>query len=138
VWEMPNIFLNAEHHAVAEVGDGMIDVSPPLFGERRVLFLPSNENADIEELDLTPNGTVRNRYFALSEDDQTQLIVRTFRQRENAKYSTAEWKRLDGIVNDAITKLKRRVAIRSSNETRKRKRDAAKKKRKARRKGNRK
>lgn len=41
IWQLTGIYLTAEHHAVVRKGEALIDITPPLGGERRVLFLPS-------------------------------------------------------------------------------------------------
>ena len=59
VWELPGVYLTAEHHAVVEVDGELVDLSPTLAGERRVLFYP----------DQTPFPPPRaNRYYPLTTD----------------------------------------------------------------------
>lgn len=44
VWIWPRVFIEAEHHAVWEAPDGtLVDVTPTLNGEARVLFVPDPE-----------------------------------------------------------------------------------------------
>lgn len=40
IWMWPRVFIEAEHHAVWQNGDDLIDVTPHENGERRILFLP--------------------------------------------------------------------------------------------------
>ncbi|MFO0887720.1 MAG: hypothetical protein U0790_01090 [Isosphaeraceae bacterium] len=40
IWELPGIYLTAEHHAVVERDGHLYDVTPQIHGETRVLFLP--------------------------------------------------------------------------------------------------
>jgi hypothetical protein len=40
IWEWPPVFIEAEHHAVWDTGDGLIDVTPHFHNEQDVLFLP--------------------------------------------------------------------------------------------------
>jgi len=40
LWEWPGVFLEAEHHAVWQAGDELMDVTPHPDGETRILFLP--------------------------------------------------------------------------------------------------
>jgi hypothetical protein len=58
IWEWPNVFVEAEHHAVWNNGDELLDVTPPLGGEHRVLFLPDPARAyDFESRKRLPNVT---------------------------------------------------------------------------------
>ena len=41
IWEEPGIFLSAEHHCVHIQNGRYLDITPPLNGERKVLFLPT-------------------------------------------------------------------------------------------------
>lgn len=43
IWIWPNVFVEAEHHAVWRQGDELVDVTPHVHGERRILFLPDPE-----------------------------------------------------------------------------------------------
>jgi len=43
IWELPGIYLTAEHHAVAKKGNGLIDGTPQINGERKTIFLPSDQ-----------------------------------------------------------------------------------------------
>ncbi|WP_163158052.1 hypothetical protein [Bradyrhizobium uaiense] len=40
IWEWPRVFVEAEHHAVWNDGNALIDVTPHIHGEFDVLFLP--------------------------------------------------------------------------------------------------
>nr|WP_237681720.1 hypothetical protein [Agrobacterium vitis] len=40
IWEWPRVFIEAEHHAVWEKDGVLIDITPPINGETRILFLP--------------------------------------------------------------------------------------------------
>lgn len=42
IWEMPGIYVTAEHHAVVEIDGKMIDVTPPFAGEQKVVFVPDS------------------------------------------------------------------------------------------------
>lgn len=59
IWELPGIYLTAEHHAVFEHDGSLIDVTPQMHGEKRVLFLPDRQT----EFRLLPTA---NRYAALA------------------------------------------------------------------------
>ncbi len=42
IWELPDVYITAEHHAVVVANDGtLLDITPPLGNEKRILFLPS-------------------------------------------------------------------------------------------------
>jgi hypothetical protein len=40
VWEWPNVFIEAEHHAVWESNGMLVDITPHVNGENKILFLP--------------------------------------------------------------------------------------------------
>ncbi|BCH67908.1 MULTISPECIES: hypothetical protein [Rhizobium/Agrobacterium group] len=40
VWEWPNVFIEAEHHAVWESKGTFVDITPHVHGESEILFLP--------------------------------------------------------------------------------------------------
>lgn len=40
IWEWPRVFIEAEHHAVWEKDGELLDITPPINGETRILFLP--------------------------------------------------------------------------------------------------
>jgi hypothetical protein len=40
IWEWPRVFIEAEHHAVWEKNGALIDITPHVNGEPKVLFLP--------------------------------------------------------------------------------------------------
>ncbi|OCJ65486.1 hypothetical protein A6U97_27585 [Agrobacterium tumefaciens] len=40
VWEWPNVFIEAEHHAVWQSSDMLVDITPHVNGENEILFLP--------------------------------------------------------------------------------------------------
>lgn len=84
IWEMPGIYLTAEHHAVAEVDEELIDVTPQFNREKRILFLPDRIT------EFTPPRPA-NRYTALSNDPRIkqfiQLKLRTARLDRDQNYS---------------------------------------------------
>ena len=67
IWEMPGVYLTAEHHAVVEREGHLFDVTPTLFGEARVLFLPI-----ADALPEEPTFTL-NRYMPLVDHE---LVLR--------------------------------------------------------------
>lgn len=40
IWEWPRVFVEAEHHAIWEKDGTLVDITPPINGEQRILFLP--------------------------------------------------------------------------------------------------
>ena len=40
IWEWPRVFVEAEHHAIWEKDGTLVDITPPISGEQRILFLP--------------------------------------------------------------------------------------------------
>jgi len=59
IWELPGAYLTAEHHAIVESNGQLIDVTPAIAGERKVLFL-----ADRHSTGTTPRPV--NKYVPLS------------------------------------------------------------------------
>jgi hypothetical protein len=45
IWEWPQVFIEAEHHAVWTNGEELVDVTLPFSGERRTMFLPDPSRA---------------------------------------------------------------------------------------------
>ncbi len=70
IWELPGIYLTAEHHAVVERDGYLFDVTPQVHGEARVLFLPIPHPLP-EEATYTPN-----RYMPLANHELVRRTVR--------------------------------------------------------------
>jgi hypothetical protein len=66
IWEMPGVYLTAEHHAVVQRDGRLIDVTPQVFDDSTVLFLPIE--AGPEQPKYVPN-----RYMPLANHE---LVVR--------------------------------------------------------------
>ncbi len=64
IWEIPDIFLDAEFHAVWVNNDGeYIDITPKVDGEKRILFLPDSKKEFTGELiENIRKPLVDNRY----------------------------------------------------------------------------
>ncbi|MCP1540155.1 SEC-C metal-binding domain-containing protein [Methylorubrum extorquens] len=45
IWMWPRVFIEAEHHAVWDDGTDLVDITPHIHGEKRILFLPDPERA---------------------------------------------------------------------------------------------
>jgi hypothetical protein len=55
IWRWPGRWFEAEHHAVWRTPDGSLrDVTPMLYGQRRILFLP-DEGAVFDPANYRPN-----------------------------------------------------------------------------------
>jgi len=60
IWEVPNLFVEAEFHAVWVNREGeYIDITPKIDGEKEILFVPDSKRKD--EGRITPNIT---EYYA--------------------------------------------------------------------------
>lgn len=72
IWEWPNVYVEAEHHAVYEspTGPPWLDITPSALSEvRRRLFLPD----DTATYDFQNEGTLRdNKRMALNDDPLIQ------------------------------------------------------------------
>lgn len=80
IWEWTGIFLEAEHHAVYDPGDGgeFVDVTPAQDGETKRLFLPDN-NATY---DFDNEGTrIDNTRFSLRKDPLIDAFFAAARER---------------------------------------------------------
>lgn len=67
IWEWPNVYIEAEHHAVYQPRDSstIIDITPCMQGNARRLFVPDNS----AQWDYENEGVLRdNIRFALVED----------------------------------------------------------------------
>lgn len=73
VWEMPGVYLTAEHHAVVGVDGSLLDVTPQFNGERRVLFVPDGSTRDLDQRPL-------NKYVPLSDDPRIARFVQLMRR----------------------------------------------------------
>lgn len=132
IWEEPDIFLSAEHHCVHVHNGRYLDITPPLDGERKILFLPTRPpgRPDTEQLmNRTVDGMIRNRYFPLASEESAK-IVDLLRRREDASLQTGEWQYLDSIVDRLITEQKTKQLHRTKCLQRKQKRQRRKLERK--------
>lgn len=73
IWELPGVFLTAEHHAVIEVDGKYIDVTPQFNSEKRVLFLPDHDG------DFSPPRPA-NQYKGLSADPRIERFLKLKRR----------------------------------------------------------
>jgi diadenosine tetraphosphatase ApaH/serine/threonine PP2A family protein phosphatase len=52
IWSTNDLFLTAEHHCVVKMTDGsFVDPTPDISGESHVLFVPSGEEASVENIE---------------------------------------------------------------------------------------
>jgi len=131
IWEEPGIYLAAEHHCVHVQHGRYLDVTPPMFGERRILFLPTRPSGvpDVEQLaDVTVNGTIGNHYFPLA-SPSSENIVSLLRYREDAPMRNGEWQHLDRKIDHLITDSKTRCNQALASDRRKQLRQRKKRER---------
>ena len=118
IWELPGVYLTAEHHAVIERDGKLIDISPQVHGETTVLFVPdlitefrppglANRYASLvsnplvaryveiarrnTELDLA--GKTYGLEYMLNDSEMTRLLDRFLSQTNSRKASKAGRKR---------------------------------------------
>ena len=93
IWELPDIYLTAEHHAIVRTSEGrLLDPTPQATGEKLILFLPS---------ELAWNGTpIINRYCPLRDTPAVlricQLQSRNLELFYQGRLGSREW-----ATNDA-------------------------------------
>jgi hypothetical protein len=89
---MPGVYLTAEHHAVMERDGRLIDVTPQVHGESRVLFVPVAEGP--EEPTFVPN-----RYMPLVQHDLVLRAVRMMDAKQtlfaSGEFDTPQYRRND-------------------------------------------
>jgi len=57
IWTTRDLYLTTEHHCVLRTIDGLIDVTPDWGGAKRVLFIPTGQEATEENIeDIVLNG----------------------------------------------------------------------------------
>lgn len=99
IWEMPGVFLTAEHHAVLERDGRLYDVTPQVHGETRVLFLP------IDDPRSQP-ASIPNRYTPLVEHPLIREAVRLMEENQRiagaGEYDSPRFRRND---EECATKL---------------------------------
>ena len=93
IWELPKAFLTAEHHAVVQLKNSLVDVTPTLGGEKQVLFLP---DADSEFTIQRPD----NQFHPLSNDARITRMVNLKRrnaylERDKNYFRKSEYQRND-------------------------------------------
>lgn len=72
IWLWPGVFIEAEHHMVMGLVDGIVDVTPPPSQENRLLFLPDPKSP----FDRTTNRLFRNRHHALCHQEEVMTMAR--------------------------------------------------------------
>lgn len=128
IWEMPGIYLTAEHHAVVEREGHLYDLTPQLHGEVEVLFLPIADALPVVPI-YTPN-----RYMPLVEHD---LVLRAVELMElnqllwgAGKFNTTQFWRNDAEcakhLDDYFHLLKTRQGRTAKKSERARKKAARK------------
>ena len=121
IWELPGLYLTAERHAVVKREDRLRDVTPTILGERKVLFVPTDEDRVAYE---------PNKYRPLAKhpllDKFVSLQARNLALSMEGRFSSFEFRRNDAEATSALERY------RSMIETR-RERKALRAKKKARR-----
>jgi hypothetical protein len=88
IWEMPDFFLQAEHHAVWVQDDGKyMDVTPKPDNEGRILFLPDSRDL------LTGEKLVAPIHQGLSNDPRVKEIIRraeSHQEKRDAAFKRGE------------------------------------------------
>jgi hypothetical protein len=131
IWELKGIYLTAEHHAVAEADGVLIDVTPQVHGERRVLFVP-------DRAAVAPSSRQVNQYAALVDNPLVQRFVEVAKRNSYleaaGKAFGHEFMENDRQVGNLLDRfISQRDALYSLKNQRKRKRDERQRKKKARR-----
>ncbi|MBW3243124.1 SEC-C domain-containing protein [Epibacterium sp. DP7N7-1] len=78
IWIWPRVFVEAEHHAVWEIGGKMIDVTPRSDGEKRILFLPDPMRA----YDFDGNSRIDNIRYPLSPSAAVASLLYWYSERQ--------------------------------------------------------
>lgn len=116
IWELPRIYMTAEHHAVVKLADGTLrDITPQLGNEKRILFLPST---------LTWTGQpIINRYRPTKDMPLLKRICflqeRNIRLFHAGRMGCREWWDNDAEVTRLIDKF---YMIQAQRETQKKQR----------------
>lgn len=130
IWEMPGVFLTAEHHAVVEREGLLHDFTPQGHGEARVLFLPIAD-ALREEPIYTPN-----RYMPLVQHELVLRAVELMEANQSlfaaGEFDTARFRRNDEEsakkLDDYLRLLRVRQERAAKKDERARKKAARKRK----------
>ncbi len=108
IWELSRAYLTAEHHAIVSLNGSLLDVTPPIAGEKRVLFL---HDPDTPYLLKRPV----NRYFSLSKDSRiarfVQLATRNAWLDREGAYGNAEYQRNDSLACRQLDSYFSRVKV---------------------------
>ena len=108
IWELPRAYLTAEHHGIVDINGSLLDVTPPVAGEQRVLFLPDPDTPYL------PKRPV-NWYFPLSTDPKiarfVQLAARNAWLDREGAYGNAEYQRNDSLACGQLDSYFNRVKV---------------------------
>ena len=116
IWELPGVYITAEHHAVVAANDGtLLDITPSLGNEKRILFLPSP---------LTWTGRpIINQYRPVKDTPLLRQICylqeRNLRLFFAGKAGCSEWQQNDG---ETVRLIDTFYAIKAQHDIRKRER----------------
>lgn len=117
IWELPGIYLTAEHHAVVERDGHLYDVTPQLQGETRVLFLPIPDRLP-EQATCMPN-----RYMPLADHELVRRAVRLIEANSSlfasGEFDSARYRRNDEETADCMDEYLRLIRFRKERAARK-------------------
>ncbi len=80
IWELPDMYLTAERHAVVDRSGRFVDLTPAVGGERRVLFVPTDEDGI---------HRIPNKYRALANHPLLERFIH-FQARNQSLWSDGE------------------------------------------------
>jgi hypothetical protein len=125
LWELPGIWLYAEHHCVWRKPSGeLVCVTPQLGKETRILFLAGAKPEEIGTSRYLPYEDHPLVTQAIAHQEKALTLI------EDGKYESSEWKYHDGQVFRLLRQYEQRAAKRAAWA--KEKEQKAKKKRKRR------
>lgn len=112
IWECPNIFLEAERHAVWRSAIGsLVDVTIKADGEKQILFLPD----PMMIYDFERPNLIENKMWPLSDRFEVQTFIQAIRQkhkfiRQNSYSVGRTWvTRLDGKRSGQLARIESRM-----------------------------
>lgn len=76
IWIWPRVFLEAEHHAVWSDGGRLVDVTPPIDGEDKLLFLPDSNTV----FDYKKRKRIPSRRMSLSNSSSVSKYLDALNQ----------------------------------------------------------
>ncbi|HEU4325421.1 MAG TPA: SEC-C metal-binding domain-containing protein, partial [Roseiflexaceae bacterium] len=110
IWEWPNLFLEAEFHAVWITPDGnYMDITPRQINIPQILFLPDDEN-------IYSGNQVESKFHRLSEKREVKIYIDLMRERFNI-LNKEKYKNKRKIILDQIDEMLYQNVTTSINAT---------------------